>query len=387
MKKITFTIFLAILTMTSIAQIEGSIVLDSSRWSSTLHLIYIPTVNEFFSGTNKNLEQSVRVSNGRFRFEKPAQTGFYKINLVPPGTPEGTIIPGGLNENYFIVYAGPDSKIELKANADSLKTLIITADSRNQELDRLQKKRFGVNRKLFAAYQHMASTGLKASADSIQKAFMHYAQQQFLLNNAELLNELRLIQDPLARLYVLFDVFNNGGSVHDLDKLEEELKNLPEEDPYVQNFKSLFEETKYTLPPGSFAPDVQLTTGEGKKVRLHEINGSVILLDFWASWCVPCIQEMKLTIKPLLEKYKERNFVVVSVSFDEDREKWQRSIAQHGFHWAHFSDLLGTDSPVWTAYRIKSLPTAYLLNDKKQIIAKDVRGHDLENFLQMIYNK
>lgn len=132
---------------------------------------------------------------------------------------------------------------------------------------------------------------------------------------------------------------------------------------------------------GAMAPDFSSLNQYGMSSKLSDTKAKYILLDFWASWCPPCRQESPTLVR-LFNKYKNKGFVIVSVSVDDNKENWIRAIEKDGFIWPQVSDLKGWQSPSATLYNVSAIPTSFLLDENRRIIAKNLRGVDLEKKLE-----
>ena len=131
-------------------------------------------------------------------------------------------------------------------------------------------------------------------------------------------------------------------------------------------------------PPsvGDIAPDINLETPEGKKLKLSDLRGKVVLLDFWASWCGPCRRENPNVVQAY-QQFKDKGFTVYSVSLDNNRDKWLQAIKQDNMTWHHVSDLKGWQSAGGALYGVTGIPATYLIDKKGVIIGQNLRGEAL----------
>jgi peroxiredoxin len=131
---------------------------------------------------------------------------------------------------------------------------------------------------------------------------------------------------------------------------------------------------------GSTAPDFTLKNLKGEPVDLKSLRGSYVLIDFWASWCMPCRAENPNVVKAY-EKYKQNNFTIIGVSLDKDKDKWAEAVAKDKLSWVQVSDLQGWESTVAGLYGVQSIPANFLLDPSGKIIAANLRGAMLEKKL------
>ncbi|MCD6013009.1 MAG: alkyl hydroperoxide reductase/Thiol specific antioxidant/Mal allergen [Flavipsychrobacter sp.] len=128
------------------------------------------------------------------------------------------------------------------------------------------------------------------------------------------------------------------------------------------------------------APEVSLPDKDGNIVSLSSFRGKYVLLDFWASWCGPCRGENP-NVVAAYEKYKGKNFTILSVSLDSKKDAWLEAVQEDGLTWTQVSDLNGWDSPAAATYGVHSIPTNFLIDTSGKIIAHNLRGPQLEEKL------
>jgi thiol-disulfide isomerase/thioredoxin len=138
--------------------------------------------------------------------------------------------------------------------------------------------------------------------------------------------------------------------------------------------------------PGQKFHELTMKDFDDKDVTLSQWagRGNYVLVDFWASWCGPCRQEMPNLVENY-EKYHAKGFEIVGVSFDQKKEAWTAAVQQLGMRWPQMSDLKGWKCAAADAYGIFSIPSSVLLDPQGNIVAMDLRGAALGKKLHDIY--
>lgn len=135
---------------------------------------------------------------------------------------------------------------------------------------------------------------------------------------------------------------------------------------------------KGMLLPGMEAPEIAMKDADGNVRKLSDLRGSVVLVDFWASWCGPCRRENPNVVK-IYKRYHDQGLEIYSVSLDKGRDAWLKAIRDDGLLWPnHVSDLNGWTSSGGKAYGIASIPATVLIDREGKIIARNLRGEELE---------
>ncbi|MBM3185753.1 MAG: AhpC/TSA family protein [Bacteroidetes bacterium] len=153
----------------------------------------------------------------------------------------------------------------------------------------------------------------------------------------------------------------------------------------VDQIQSAYSQYASTTNGTITAPEIAMKNPEGKELKLSDLRGKVVLIDFWASWCGPCRQENPNVVR-LFKKYQNKGFTVFSVSLDEDINAWKSAIQKDGLIWPnHVSDLKGWETPLIRAYGFDAIPFTVLVNKEGKIIGTNLRGEQLEQKLEELF--
>ncbi len=129
---------------------------------------------------------------------------------------------------------------------------------------------------------------------------------------------------------------------------------------------------------GQQAPDISLPDTKGHIIKLSSLKGKVVLIDFWASWCMPCRASIPSVVK-LYDKYKQKGFEVYGVSIDEKKNAWLKAIKQDNINYTQVNDKAGWYAKVTEAYGVNEIPATFLIDKKGTIIAVNPEGKELED--------
>ncbi len=141
-----------------------------------------------------------------------------------------------------------------------------------------------------------------------------------------------------------------------------------------------------TSVPGSEVPDLIGSAPSGETLKLSDLRGKVVLIDFWASWCGPCRKENPNVVR-MYQKYADKGFEIFGVSLDNNKERWERAIADDQLTWPHISDLKHWKSEHAALYGVRSIPDTLLIDAEGKIIARNLRGAELERALEKIFGQ
>lgn len=132
---------------------------------------------------------------------------------------------------------------------------------------------------------------------------------------------------------------------------------------------SLFNDKYTAVPVGKKSPAFNLRDLLGKAIRSSDFKGNYLLIDFWASWCVPC-RENNPMLRAIFQKYKNQNIRVLSISVDEDANDWRQAVAKDKLDWQQGSDLLGVSAGIGNVFGLISIPQYFIIDPKGVVVAK-----------------
>jgi len=335
----------------------------------------------------KPIDSAYADNEGNFTFRyKPDGAGFYLIRSI--------------HKDFLMLVVNKGENIEIKADAKNLFTSYQVKGSPESEL-------------LREFYRYTQRN--EAKIDSMAKIFKNSqglpnfvsirnsleAEYQLIFKNQQDYSKNFINQHPasLASLLVINQkfgpnvLFSEKTDFAYFEKLDKGLMhaypnniNTLDHHQRVSNFKTSLTEEKLKenrLDIGAVAPDFSLPNTSGTPVALSSLRGKVVLLDFWASWCGPCRRELPNLVKAY-KNFKSKGFEIYGVSLDKEKEAWLNAIQSDKLTWIQVSDLKFWDSPVARLYNISAIPASYLLDRDGKIIAKDLKGNELEMKLKDI---
>lgn len=349
---------------------------DDKLGTTSIHGKFINTNGEFIYLEDANNAASIKLINsqqigkdGEFQFSLLVpKTGFYRLRIS--------------DNNFIYLILDRDEKVEITADATYLSSTYTLSGS--EESIRLHEL-------------NMALDNSKRTSDSLfhslnqhrtnqdYKSYIVASDAQKTLAEKKVAYIRKFIDAKPASLASLtaIEKLDPETDIQYYIKVVDELGDIAADMPYFINLKQKVSHWR-TLAVGSPAPELILNDINGKPLALSSLQGKLVLVDFWASWCKPCRIENPNVVR-IYNQYKDMGFTVLSVSMDglpqqpDPRQSWIGAISQDGLAWEnHVSELRGWNSSFIKTYNIQSIPLTYLVGKDGTILAKNLRGQELE---------
>jgi peroxiredoxin len=317
--------------------------------------------------SNRQLEKkdSAVLDRGYFKFHGKADSAMFCV-LV-------------LNKQSKVFFL-ENGKIAILIKKDSVRSAMIsgtkTQDEFNYFEDQLSKPLNDKMSALDKAYDSASSAKNAKAVDSLEKVYNQLDMEQ----KALVTDFTKSHPGSIVSAFEIYSNFSYNPRVGQLDSLYKMLDSNIQVSYFGREIQNTLVKEKLTAI-GNPAPAFILNDVNGKPVALSASKGKYTLLDFWASWCGPCRQENPNVVKAF-HRFQGKGFDIFGVSLDTDKSKWAAAIKKDGLDWTQVSDLKGWKTDVVSLYGIKGIPMNYLLDKNGIIVAKGLRGEDLDKKLQ-----
>ena len=313
---------------------------------------------------------SVVVSSGKFSFAGTAQ----KDALMGVRAED---------QDWVTLFFNDGTPVAVNVNDSTLK-----GSPQNERLAKYDKEQDAPMKNMRAKVSKMTPEEIEAHGEELMDEMNKAIDASITMANKLFKEEANtLIPVAFAQLYF----FDNG--VEEYDRLVNE-KVAFANHPYLKKAK---DEVAQALKPqdspktafiGQQYIDLEMADPDGKMHKISELvgEGKWVLVDFWASWCGPCRSEMPNVLEAY-NKYHDKGFEVVGISFDQKKEAWLKAIEQINMPWMQLSDLKGWQCAAAPVYKIDAIPDNILIDPQGKIIDRALRGKPLHHRLQKIFGE
>lgn len=347
--------------------VSGSLLAQKKYFiKGTLNEPNAPVKIYFSTGSTTD---STLLVNGKFSFEGKLTNPF-----------KGTIYTAEINSKekypkreYLSFYV--DEGVTTLYGLRTIKTALVKGGKTQREYQKLQDSLQWIR----DLYDNISSIVRSSVADDTTKARVQ-GLYKILYPKSDAI-EYQFIKNHPSSV-VSWDIVSNRGVIINPDLLEPLFNLLSKDLQESEKGKLLKEriETAKRFKIGNPAIDFTINDSLGNPVSLSSYKGKYVLLDFWASWCGPCRAENPNMLKTYTN-LKDKNFEILGVSLDEKRDRWLKAIEEDKLPWKQVSDLKGFTT-IAKIYDIRAIPQNYLIDPEGKIIAKNIRGENMEMIIK-----
>lgn len=296
-----------------------------------------------------------------------------------------------------VIENGPDvlivndnKSIKLKLDVNNYRFYKLENSPASESLHTLFEKYRTNDSTLYLTFMKLDTLQKANASDSVLNILRAKRDEEIKAMNAMVKDFINQSNSPAARYYAL-GMASRTMKQEDVLALATASAEKFKEHSGLAKIKSLLTVQQKPATPAyallnQQAPEIELPDVDGNIFKLSSLRGKYVLVDFWASWCGPCRKENPNVVKAY-QQYKDKNFTILGVSLDSEKDAWVKAIKDDNLNWKQVSDLKQWESSMVPLYQFDGIPFNVLIDPQGKIIATSLRGQDLENKLAEVLGK
>jgi len=314
-------------------------------------------------------------------FEAPVNKGTFEMSVNQPSPTAYRVSLPDKPETGMITFFCDNGAVKLTAADGSLERAVVTGSRSQEEWVSYNVGITDLDSRLRAVeeyFEELAQKGeMGPKEDSLRFAYQSLSQQK----ESFIRTWIQKNPDSFVSPFILAIQYGSNPQVEVLKPLFDPLQSEVKTSYYGKVMGELVMKLD-AISIGKTAPSFSQADPDGKPISLESFRGKYVLLDFWASWCGPCRQENPNLVRTY-QKYQNQ-LAILGISLDQKREPWLKAIKDDQLTWQQVSDLKGWTNEVAGIYQVRAIPANFLLDKEGRIIAKGLRGPDLERALEQL---
>ncbi len=318
---------------------------------------------------------SANVVDNRYTF-KGERMEYPRIYYIKSADPNCTspLLPFFLENGTIQIRGNADFFMNSEVRGTVNNDIFGFYNSLNRSMEDSLRRAFIIDLKIHGEPDDKASLeGLRQRSD-----WMHRREREVVMKMFELYPD-QVFAPFIIYLNMRFDL-----SLDELKVLRGKIAPVLNDHPYTKQLDEFIRLKDFK--EGSMMPEFDLPDQKGKSVKLSDYKGKYVLIDFWASWCGPCMKEMPNVVK-LYKECKGKNFEIIGVSLDNKREAWETAIKKNGMKWPQVCDFQAWATAPAKACGVQAIPQTILIDPEGKVIALGLRGMELEKRIKEVLNK
>lgn len=239
--------------------------------------------------------------------------------------------------------------------------------------------------------------GMESQSTTETPMHQKYQEQMWDIEASALERFAQNVDEPMNSLLALELGAFGSGNEEVAVRLYEQLARLLDSDLVARRVEPAraeiiemleLEKNKKNVAPGQKAPEFRLADLESNEIELYDVLASneLVLLDFWASWCGPCIASFP-HLKQIYSTYKDKGFEIVAVAIDETHEEWEQASSEQDLPWINVGENKGWEGPTTNMYAVDRLPLSFLIDTEGCILRRNIATNTLEELLVARYGE
>jgi peroxiredoxin len=317
----------------------------------------LTVVDSFYVDSGNKFTRTVKV-------EEPS---FYRLNLYGRKYVNLILNDTDVNVKVDMNDRNGEDQVTGSIDTDYIKSLVTIQQNFQRSVDKLN-----------STFQQSRSNSDDASVEKIQNEYLRLKAK----SDKQIKDKIWNMGNSIAGILSLqFLPIEEHFSFY--DSIANKYTDVLPNSSYTKSIAAQVENLR-RLAVGSPAPEISLPNPDGEIVSLSSFKGKYVMIDFWAAWCRPCRMENPNVVR-MYDQYNDKGFEILGVSLDRTKDAWVKAIADDGLKWSQVSDLKYFQSEAAATYGIQAIPATYLIGPDGNILAKNLRGEQLEAKLKEIF--